>query len=114
MSTALTGKAIIAEINDVSDGKQSVSVDRLIDHYHQLVCTASDARDVESFFVRALQRQRLSDEKMASFLGLSRLPEMSDEEDDSSTASLDASVRHTLAPFAAQVLGHQESLRQIS
>ena len=113
MSTALPGKAIIAEINDVSDGKQSVSVDRLIDHYHQLVCTAGDARDVENFFVRALHRQRLGDENMASFLGLSRLPEIS-EENENPSASLDESVRQAIAPFANEVLSHQEKLREIA
>lgn len=113
MSTALPGKAIIAEINDVSDGKQSVAVDRLIDHYHQLICTVGDVRDVENFFVRALQNQRLGDEKMASFLGITRLPQVSDEE-GLPIASLDESVRQTLAPFAAQVLNHQQSLRQIA
>ena len=66
MSAALPENAFVSD-------KRIVSTDRYIDHYHELLVTTNDARDVQNFYVRALQRAYAVDPRVAALTGAKSL-----------------------------------------
>jgi DNA-binding protein YbaB len=126
MSTALPDKALTADRKFATDDRRIVSADRLIDHYHQLICTAGDARDVETFIVRYLRRLRVTDAAVLRFLGLSALPPAPEGDPPplfgggGGGEALPEGLRAAVTPFVAQALERRarleaatESLRRL-
>lgn len=111
MSTALPNKALTAEVTYPTDDRRIVSADRLIDHYYQLVCTATDAQDIENFIVRFLRRLRVTDTAVLRFLGLSQLPPATDGESD---VALPEGMRPVVTPFVTQILDQRVQLEDVA
>jgi tetratricopeptide (TPR) repeat protein len=121
MSTAFVGEvsavattADFTKYNTITDAKRNVSADRLIDHYYQTVCTATDTQDVERFFVRLLRHCGADDPKVRAFLGLEDLPVVDDDPLFPTAITLSPGLKRIIAPFTEEILDHQARLQQIS
>ena len=125
MSTALPGKTVLADTHiaekqvsdktEIFNDRRIVSADRIIDHYHQLVCTATDARDTEAFFARSLAQIRLADTDVTSFLGLTETPGPQDNGVEyHPSVALDDALSRVIAPLAARTLQDQASLAEVA
>jgi tetratricopeptide (TPR) repeat protein len=95
----------------VSD-KRIVSTDRYIDHYYELLVTTNDARDVQNFYLRALQRVCAADPRVAALTG--HVPEPTDEDPLTLRDSgLSAAIRREIEEATAGLLERQTALQEI-
>jgi tetratricopeptide (TPR) repeat protein len=106
MSAALPENAFVSD-------KRIVSTDRYIDHYHELLVTTNDARDVQNFYVRALQRAYAVDPRVAALTGA--LPEWDEDEDTAPpTNALSEAIRREVAEATTGLLERQKALQDIA
>jgi tetratricopeptide (TPR) repeat protein len=104
--------AVLPENAFVSD-KRIVSTDRYIDHFYELLVTTNDARDVQNYYLRALQRVCAADPRVAALTGV--LPEPPEEDTASfSETGLSEAIRREIEEATIALLARQKTLHDIS